>query len=114
MQILDYESYETIWIKSLAEPHTKLREVSFTGAGETYVNQFEPGELIVHYSFQSYMLSYVRAPITVWSGLARIGGIMAIFKIIIIGLTLINRWRFEAAAVKVLLNIKGSNSLSFR
>jgi hypothetical protein len=62
----------------------------------------DSGQIIVYFSFQPYVLSYVRAPMSLWSGLSRIGGIMAIFKIAIIALLLFNKYRFEKKVMQVL------------
>jgi hypothetical protein len=62
----------------------------------------EQGEIVVYFSFQPYILSYERAPVSLWSGLSRIGGIMAIFKIAIIALLLFNKYRFEKKVLQVL------------
>lgn len=102
LQIINYESYETYWFKQLSSPHTKFSGVQFKGSGEAYVNMIDPGQIIVYFSFQPYVLSYVRAPMSLWSGLSRIGGIMAIFKIAIIALLLFNKYRFEKKVMQVL------------
>lgn len=94
MKIVNFETYKSILPLQIIKPENSTHLVNY---GDSFLEASEGIRrfLSLNFIYSSTMAEHVQSPISIVSGLAQFGGILAALRGLMIVMNLINRRQFE-------------------